>query len=128
MLWLNLHTPQKTLLHYPIMKIQGTNYQVESNVSLFPEELKMLIVALQHSVLSKPMLNTFAVPISWLSQAGSTATYSKALDTVTFNLINDKKVRLTQKLFCKILDIPNSSPYVSFTFPQIVHMFNEMGH
>ena len=36
----------------PIMKIQSTNYQVERDVSLYPKELQMLIVALKHSVLS----------------------------------------------------------------------------
>ena len=121
------HT-KKDVTSLPVMKIQGSNYQVESNVSLYPEELKMLIVALQHFVMSKAMFNSFAVPISWLSQVGSTATYSKALDMVTFNLINNKKVRLTHKLFCKILDIPNSSPYVSFTYLKIFHMFHQMGH
>ncbi|KAL7592159.1 hypothetical protein Lser_V15G33908 [Lactuca serriola] len=127
--------PDATLSHttydvssLPIMKIQGTNYQVEANVSLYHEELKMLIVALKSSVLSKAMFNSFFTPLSWLSQAGSTATYSKALDAVTFNLVTDKKVRLSKKLFCQILDIPNSPRYVNFTFPQIVHMFNEMGH
>ena len=98
----------------PVMKIQSTNYYVEGAISQCPEEFKMLIVALKHSVLSKAMFNSFSVPVSWLSQAGSTATYNKASDTITFHLINDKKVRLSQRLFCQILDIPNTPPFVEF--------------
>lgn len=90
------------------MKIQGTNYQVEADESLYPEGLKMLVVALKICILSTLMFNSFVVPLSWLSQEGSTATYSKALDVITFNLVNDKKVRLTKKMFCQILEIPNS--------------------
>ena len=29
----------------PILKIQGSNYQVESDLSKYPDELKMLVVA-----------------------------------------------------------------------------------
>ena len=47
---------------------------------------------------------------------------------ITFHLINDKKVRLSQRLFCQILDIPNTPPFVEFQFSQIIHMFNEMGY
>ena len=99
-----------------VMKIQSTNYYVEGAISQCPEEFKMLIVALKHSVLSKAMFNSFSVPVSWLSQAGSTATYNKASDTITFHLINEKKVRLSQRLFFQILDIPNTPPFVEFQF------------
>ena len=75
-----------------IMKIQSTNYQVEGDISLYPEELKMLIVALKNSILSTAMFNLFAVPLSWLSLAGSTANYSKAMDVITFILVNEKKM------------------------------------
>ena len=47
-----------------IMKLQSTNYQVEADVSLYPQELKMMIVALQHSGLSTAMFNAFDVPMS----------------------------------------------------------------
>ena len=80
-----------------VMKIQSTNYYVEGENSQCPEEFKMLIVALQHSVLSKAMFNSFSVPVLWLCQEGSTVTYNKASDTITFHLINDKKVRLSQR-------------------------------
>lgn len=112
----------------PIMKIQGTNYPVEGDVSLYPEELKMLIVTLNRSVLSTAMFNYFVVPLSWLSQVGSTATYCKALDVIMFNLVNDKKIRLYRKLFCQIIEIPNFAPYIDLSFSQIIYMFNEMGH
>lgn len=35
---------------------------------------------------------------------------------------------MSKKLFFQILEIPNSPPYVDFSFPQIVHMFHEIGH
>lgn len=76
----------------PLMKIQSTNYQVESNVSLYLEDLKMLIVSLKRSGLATAMFNSFAVPMTWLLMAASTASYSKATDVITFNLVNEKKV------------------------------------
>ncbi|CAH1426642.1 unnamed protein product [Lactuca virosa] len=82
----------KDVSSVPLMMIQATNYYVEGEVSQYPEELKMLIVALKNSILSTAMFNSFSVPMSWLSQAGSTATYNKASDTITFHLVNDKKV------------------------------------
>ena len=48
----------------PLMKIQSTNYQVEANVSLYPEELKMRIVAVKRSRLATAMFNSFAVPMT----------------------------------------------------------------
>ncbi|KAL7615776.1 hypothetical protein Lser_V15G03372 [Lactuca serriola] len=112
----------------PIMKLQITNYQGEADVALYPDERKMVIIALQHSGLSTAIFKSFDVPMPWLSMAGSTATYSNSMDFVTFNLVNDKKVRLTKKLFTQILEIPNSSPFYKVSNGQIIHMFNEMGH
>ena len=95
----------------PIMNIQSTNYQVEADVSLYPEELKIRVVALQYSGLSTAMFNAFDVLMSWLSMVGSTSTYSKALDVVTFNLVNEKRFRLTKRIFAQILEIPSSHPF-----------------
>ena len=83
----------------PIMKIQSTKYQVDGDVSMYPEELKMLIVALQHLGLATVMFNDFDVPMSWLSVSGSTASYIKATDVITFNLVNETRVRLTKNMF-----------------------------
>ena len=47
----------------PIMKIQSTNYQVHGDVDAYPKGLQMLIVALQNSVLSTTMFNSFLVPL-----------------------------------------------------------------
>lgn len=87
----------------PIMKIQGTNYQLEANVSQYPEELKMLVVALKSSVMSKAIFSSFSVPMSWLSQAGSTATYNKAFDVITFNLVNHIRSDCPRNSFVKFL-------------------------
>lgn len=73
------------------------------------------------------MFESFSVPMSWLSQAGSTASYNKVFEVVEFNLVNDKRVWMSKCLFCKILGIPNTSPFVEFIY-QIVFMFNEMSH
>ena len=85
----------------PIMKIQSTNYQVLGDVDFYPEELRMLIVALQHLVLSTVMFRSFVVPLTWLSLDGSTATYSKTMQIVTFQLTNDKKFRLPRNFLLK---------------------------
>ena len=101
----------------PMMKIQSTNYQVESNVPLYPEELKMLIVVLKRSVLATAIFNSFVVPISWLSMDTSTATYNKATYIITFNLVNDKHMCLTKKMFSHFLELPNSPPFFKPTNP-----------
>ena len=93
-----------------MMKIQSANYQVKGYVSLYPDDLKMMIVGLQHSGLATTMFDAFAVSMTWLSMAGSTASYSKAIDVITFILVNEKKIQLTKKRFIKILAIPNSIP------------------
>ena len=63
----------------PLLKIRSTNYRVQPNVDMYPDELKMLIVALNHSVLS------------WLSLAGLTVIFNKTTKLVTFQLTNEKK-------------------------------------
>ena len=88
----------------------------------------MLIVALKSVVFSTAMFNSFDVPMSWLSLAGSTATYNKTMLIVTFQLTNDKKFRLSKKLFAKILNIPNTEPFIKVMNEQVIHMFNEMGY
>ena len=75
---------------HPMIKIQSNNYQVESNASLYPEDLKMLIVALKRSVLATVMFKSFAVPITWLSMAASTTSFNKGTYILTFNLVNEK--------------------------------------
>ena len=59
------------------MKIQSNNYQVESNVSLYPDDLKILIVVLKRPVLATTMFKSFVVPLTWLSIAASTASFNK---------------------------------------------------
>ena len=112
----------------PILKIQGSNYQVESDLSKYPDELKMLVVALQNSVLSKAMFDFFVVPMSWLSKAASTASYNKETGCVEFTMVNDTRIRVSKRLFCKILGIPNIGTYDELSSSQVVFMFNEMGH
>lgn len=112
----------------PIMKIQSTNYQVLGDVDAYPEGLQMFIIALQNFVLSTSMFNSFLVPLSWLSLTGSTTTYSKTMKIVTFQLVNDKKFRLSKKLFAQILNIPNVETFYKVTNEQVIHMYNEMGY
>lgn len=122
------NTNTEEVVSQPIMKIQSTSYQVEGDVSLYPNELRMLIVALQHSGLEKAMFDAFAVLMTWLSMAGSTSSYIKAMDVITFYLVNDKKIRLTKKMFIKILAIPNSPPFFQLMNSQVMFMLNETGH
>ena len=116
------------VLSQSLMKIQSTNYQVDPNVSAYPEDLKMLIVALKLSPLSTAMFRSFPVPMVWLSRAASTASYNHTADVITFNLINNKRVKLSKNLFVEFLQIPNNPPFVKPVNSQIIHMFNEMGH
>ena len=66
----------KEVISKSLMKIQSTNFQVDPNVSSYPEELKMLIVALKKSALSTAMFSSFPVPMTWLSMAASTASFN----------------------------------------------------
>ena len=43
-------------------------------------------------------------------------------------MVTDTRIRVSKRLFCKILGIPNSGPYDELTSSQVVYMFNEMGH
>ncbi|KAL7612549.1 hypothetical protein Lser_V15G06652 [Lactuca serriola] len=116
------------VLSQSLMKIQSTNYQVDPNVSSYPEELKMLIVALKRSPLSTSMFSSFSVPMIWLSLEASTASYNHTADVITFNLTKNKWVKLSKKMFVEILQIPNNPPFVKPVNSQIFHMFNEKGH
>ena len=116
------------VLSQSLMKIQSTNYQVDPNVSSYPEGLKMLIVALKRSPLSTAMFSSFSVPMTWLSLAASTASYNHTTDVITFNLMNNKRVKLSKKMFVEFLQIPNNPPFFKPVNSQIIHMFNEMGH
>ena len=111
----------------PLMKIQST-IRVQSDVTQYPEELQILIVALQNSSLSMAMFSSFSMPMTWLSLASSTAVYSKTMKVVTFQLINDKKFKLTMKLFAQILNIPTVERFYEVSNEQVLHMFNEMGY
>lgn len=88
------------------MKIQSTNFRVNPDVDQYPDKLRMLIVALQIPVLSTLMFSSFSIPMSWLSLAGSTTIYNKAMKLVTFQLTSDKKFKLTNKLFAQTLNLP----------------------
>ncbi|KAL7587313.1 hypothetical protein Lser_V15G40383 [Lactuca serriola] len=74
------------------------------------------------------MFSSFSVPMVWLSRAASTASYNHTTDVITFNLTNNKRVKLSKNLFVEILKIPNNPPFVKPVNSQIIHMFNEMGH
>ncbi|KAL7601610.1 hypothetical protein Lser_V15G20876 [Lactuca serriola] len=47
---------------------------------------------------------------------------------ITFQLMNEKKFRLSNKLFTQILNIPNSEPFYKVMNEQVIRMFNEMGY
>lgn len=47
---------------------------------------------------------------------------------VTFQMTNDKKFRLSKKLFAQIMNIPNIEPFYKVTNAQVIHMFNERGY
>ena len=55
-------------------------------------------------------------------------TYSKTMNKVTFQIMNDKKFRLSKKTFAQILSIPNVEPFYKVMNEQIIHVFNKMGH
>ncbi|KAL7607644.1 hypothetical protein Lser_V15G16187 [Lactuca serriola] len=74
------------------------------------------------------MFRFFPVPMIWLSHAASTASYNHTADVITFNLVNNKRVKLSKNLFVEFLEIPNNPPFVKPVNSQIIHMFNEMGH
>ena len=43
-------------------------------------------------------------------------------------MVNDKKFRLSKKLFAQILNIPNVEPFYKVTNGQVILMFNDMGY
>ncbi|CAI9277902.1 unnamed protein product [Lactuca saligna] len=89
----------------PLMKIQSSNLCVQCDVLKYPRELKMLIVALKHFVLSMVMSSAFSVPMTWLSLVGSTLVFNKITKVVTFQLTNEKKYKLTKRQFAQIMKL-----------------------
>ncbi|CAI9281406.1 unnamed protein product [Lactuca saligna] len=112
----------------PLLKIQSSNYRVQPDVTKYPEELKMLIVSLNHSFLSSVMATSFLVPMTWLSLECSTTVFNKTSNVVTFQLTNNKKYKLTKKQFAQVFKIPTAEPYYEVTNEQVIHMFNNIGH
>lgn len=119
----------------PLLKIQSTNYKFQPSVDAYPDELKMLIVALNNFVLSIVMSASFSILMTWLSldkwqevQINSIVVFNKTTKIITFQLTNDKKYKLTKKQFAHILNIPNVKPLYKVLNEQVVHMFNEMVH
>lgn len=88
----------------------------------------MLIVALNHSVLSTVMVSSFSVSMTLLSLTGSTAVRNKTSKIFTFKLTNEKKYKLSKKKFAQIMNIPNEGPLYEVTNEQVIHMFNKMRH
>ena len=84
----------KEVISKSLMKIQSMNFQVDPNVSSYPEELKMLIVALKKSALSTAMFSSFPVPMTLLSMVASTASFNYATNVITFD---DFKISLSYK-------------------------------
>ena len=112
----------------PLMKIQSSNFRVQIDVTKYPEQLQMLIVALNHYVLSMVMSSSFSVPMTWLSLVGLTTMFNKMTKVVAFQLTNDKKYKLTKKQFEQIMKLPNTGPFYEVTTEQVVHMFNDIGY
>lgn len=48
----------------PLLRIQSSNYYAQPDVSEYPDELKMLIVDLNHFVLLLVMSDSFSVPVT----------------------------------------------------------------
>ena len=101
--------------YQPLLKIQSTNYRVQPNVDVYPKELKMLIIALNHSLLSTVMSSSFSIPMTWLSLAGLTVVFNKTTKVVIFQLTNEKNYNLSKKQFSQILNIPNVEPFYEVT-------------
>lgn len=110
------------------MKIQSSNFHVKLDVSKYPEELQMLIVALNHYVLSMVMSCLFSVPMTLLSLVGSTLAFNKITKVVMFQLTNEKKYKLTQKHFAQIMKLPVTGPFYEVTIEKVVSTLNEQGH
>lgn len=107
------------------MKIHSSNFRVQRDVLKYPEELQMLIIALNHSVLSMVMSSSFSVPMTWLSLVGSTLVFNKITKVVTFQLTNEKKYMLTKKQFAQIKKLPVTGRFYEVTVEQVVSMMNE---
>lgn len=88
----------------------------------------MLIVAINHSVLSTVMYSSFFVPMTCLSLTGSTNVFNKMTKVVTFQLTNDKPYKVTKRQFAPIVKLSYSGSFYEVTNEHIAYMFNEMSH
>lgn len=60
----------------PLLKIQSSSYRVQRDVLQYPKPLQILIVVLNHSVLSTIISSSFSVPMTRLPLAGSTIVFN----------------------------------------------------
>lgn len=65
------NTTNEEEISQPLMKIQNTNICLLLTVDQCAEQLQMLILALNHHVLSTVLSSLFGVLMTWLYLAGS---------------------------------------------------------
>ena len=87
----------KEEISQPLLKIQSLNLRLLPTVDQYPEQLQMLIIALNHFVLSTMLSSPLAVPRTWLSLIGSMVVFNKTTKVVTFQLTNNKWKNLTKR-------------------------------
>lgn len=68
----------------PHKKIQSNNIWFNPTLSVYPEELKMLVQCLNNSILAHALTSSFAIPMNWLSLSCFTTVYNNMNEFVTF--------------------------------------------
>ncbi|CAI9282258.1 unnamed protein product [Lactuca saligna] len=110
------------------MKIPSNNIWFNPLIKVYPDKLKMLIQVLNDSILTHALLTSFSISMKWLSLASLTDVYNRTTEIVTFQLIMNKRKRLTKKQFSHILKLSSDGEFNEVTSEQVVNMFNEMGN
>lgn len=67
-----------------MMKIQHTNLGLNPSLEVYPEELHMIVLIMNNSVLNHALSSSFAILMHQLSLATSITVYNKTTKVVTF--------------------------------------------
>lgn len=88
-----------------MMKIQHTNMWLNPLLDAYSEELQIIMLVLNNSILHHDLSSIFAIPMQWLSLATSTVMYNKTMNTFTFKFMSNKSEQVNQEIICPNLEV-----------------------
>ena len=109
-----------------VPKVNTSNRAFNPDLNIYPENLKLLALALQHSQLFETMVVSASVPQDLVAEA--TQTFQKFNDQEFDFRLNGKTVRVHKKKFYEWLKIPTHAEYDPLYHRNMFDCVNQIGH